>query len=199
MKILVACEFSGVVRRAFRDRGHDAWSCDLLPAEDNSPFHITGDVLPLLGEGWDMMIAHPPCTYLTVAGARYRNNPERLIKQREAVIFFQQLQAAPISKIAIENPIPFKTVSQQTGPYTQIVEPFHFGEPIKKRICLWLTNLPLLIPTNTVTVKPSGFCIRKSGPRAGKRYNYYFHQSKDGHARSRFFPGIAATMASQWG
>lgn len=197
--MIIGCEYSGIVRRAFRERGHDAYSCDILPAEDGSEHHIQDDVLNHLNEGWDLGIFHPPCTRLTIAGAAYYNRPDMVESRKEAIAFFRALQDAPIPKIAIENPVPFKSVMAEVGRYNQKINPFEFGEPIRKAICLWLKNLPPLFATQIVEAKPSGYCIRKSGPRAGKRYNYYYHQGKDGHARSRFFPGIAAAMAEQWG
>ncbi len=192
----MGCEFSGVVRRAFREAGHDAWSCDVLPAEDESEYHIQDDVRNHL-DGWDMGIFHPPCTRLTIAGAAYYD--KFAAEREEAIEFFLALQNAPIPKIAIENPTPFKSVMERIGRYQQKINPFEFGEPIRKGICLWLKNLPPLFATEIIEVKPTGSCIRKSGPRAGKRYNYYYHQGKNGHARSRFFPGVAAAMANQWG
>lgn len=197
MRVLVACEYSGTVRDAFAARGHDAWSCDILPTETPGQ-HIQGDVRQVLADGWDLMVAHPPCTYLTIAGAAYFRNEERTRQREAAIAFFQELQAAPISRIAIENPKPFKAVMERVGRYHQRVNPFEFGEPIRKAICLWLKNLPPLFATDIIEVQPTGHCVRKTGPRAGKKYNYYHHQGKNGHARSRFFPGIAAAMADQW-
>jgi len=197
MKILVACEFSQIVTKAFREKGHEAYSCDILPTEGNPNWHFEGDVTDFLDKGWDLMIAHPPCTYLTAAGAAYYSRNTK--KREKAVSFFKKLQEAPISKIAIENPLPFKSVMKEIGRYQQKTDPFEFGEPYRKRTCLWLKNLPELIPTEIVEVKPTGYCIRKTGPRAGKRYNYYYHQGKSSHERSRFFEGIATAMAEQWG
>lgn len=195
MRILVACEFSGIVRNAFLERGHDAWSCDLLPSESPGN-HIQGDVLAVLGQSWDMMVAHPPCTHLTIAGAAYRN--ERQEQRLRAIDFFLRLKDAPIPQIAIENPIPFLDVQRAVGKYDQIINPFQFGQPYRKKICLWLKGVPVLVPTEMVDAPAAGFCIRKTGPRAGRRYNYYFHQSKGAHGRSRFFSGIASAMAAQW-
>jgi hypothetical protein len=197
--VLVACEYSGTVRRAFRDAGHDAWSCDLLPAEDGSDFHYQTNVMKVIEWEWDLMIAHPPCTYLTIAGAGSYNAPDRQEARDRAINFFKALQSAPVPKIAIENPLPFKTVMAEIGRYHQRINPFEFGDPHRKKICLWLKGLPPLFATQIVDVPPSGYCVRKSGSRAGRKYNYYHHQGKNGHARSRFFPGIAKAMAEQWG
>ena len=198
MKVLIACEYSGIVREAFRARGHDAWSCDLLDTEIPGQ-HIKDDVLAHLDRGWDLMVAHPPCTRLSKAGAAYYHLPEKVQERERAIAFFAHLQAAPIPRIAIENPLPFSSVMERVGRYTQLTNPFEFGDPARKAICLWLTNLPPLTPTKHIEVQPSGYCIRKTGKRAGQRYNYYHHQGKSAHRRARFFPGIAAAMAEQWG
>ncbi len=197
MKVLVACEYSGIVRDAFIRAGHDAMSCDLLPSESDLGPHYQGDVRDILEDGWDLMIAHPPCTYLTIAGASKRK--ERQKEMLEAITFFAILQRAPIPRIAIENPTPFKEVMEFVGRYHQRVNPFEFGDPYRKKICLWLKNLPPLFATEIVEVSASGYCIRKTGPRAGKKYNYYYHQGKSAKERARFFPGVAKAMAEQWG
>jgi len=198
MRVLVACEFSGVVRRAFRERGHDAWSCDLLPAEDQSPFHLQQDAIEASRDyAWDLMIAHPPCTHLTIAGAAYYDRKTSV--REEATAFFEALLNAPIYRIAVENPVPFRSVQDIIGRYNQAVDPFQFGDPARKRICLWLRNLPPLFPTYIAAVPEPAMYVRKSGPKAGKIYRGYFHQGKSAHERSRFFPGIAAAMAEQWG
>lgn len=200
MKVLVACEFSGTVRDAFIAKGHTAISIDLLPTESGTYNHIVGDVLDYInsGYGWDLMIAHPPCTYLTIAGAAYKNQPERILQRQEAIQFFKALQAAPIPMIAIENPIPFKDVQEQVGKYDQYINPFDFGVPVRKRICLWLKNLPKLRPTHQVDVAPDKIYIRKTGKKAGQKYRTYYHQGKTAHERSRFFPCVAQAMAEQW-
>lgn len=143
MRVLVACEFSGVVRDAFRALGHDAWSCDLLPCERDPAWHIQRDVLPLLAEGWDLMIAHPPCTYLAVSGARWWKGREAL--QLEAIHFVEALYNAPIARVAIENPIGrLSTVFRKPD---QIIQPWQFGHGETKATCLWLRNLPPLAAT----------------------------------------------------
>lgn len=193
MKILIACEFSGVVREAFRAKGHDAWSCDLLPTEIPGQ-HIQDDVLKHLDEGWDMMIAHPPCTYLSNAGARFLYqggegvlNLERFKQGKEAKKLFMALMNAPIDKICVENPIP--STVYKLPRYSQIIQPYYFGHPIQKRTCLWLKNLPELKPTKIVE-KPQSTKI------AG---NWFNKGGKDRQKnRAKTFTGIAEAMANQW-
>lgn len=200
LRILVACEFSGRVREAFRKLGHDAWSCDILPADDSSPYHIQDDVLKHLNEGWDMMIAHPPCTYFSQAGMHYlETQPGRWEKHAEMLELWNTLWNAPIDYIAMENPVGW--LSTNWGKPDQIIDPFNFGTPERKRTCLWLKGLPRLKDTNNVKdqVKPTGYVIRKSGQKKGQRYNYYWRQSKTGHQRSLTFQCIADAMAEQWG
>lgn len=189
MKILVACEYSGRVREAFRKLGHDAWSCDLLPADDESPYHIQGDVLKVLDNarrwpdtfGWDMMIAHPPCTHLAVSGARWFKN--KLVEQKEALEFVRALLDAPIEYIALENPI--SIISSKIRKPDQIIQPWQFGHGETKATCLWLKNLPKLEPTNIVE------------GRHGKVWR--MPPSKDRwKLRSITYQGIADAMASQW-
>ena len=194
MKVLVACEYSGTVRDAFIARGHDAISCDLLPAESPGP-HYQGDVFDIINDGFDMMIAHPPCTHLAVSGAMYFHKKKK--EQAEALRFVERLMGADIAKIAVENPI--SVISTHIRRPDQIVNPFDFGVPERKKTCLWLKGLPLLKSTNTVTVTPKGSCIRKTGKKAGQVYNYYWRQGKSGHNRSKTFTCIAKAMAEQWG
>ena len=191
MRVLVACEFSGVVRRAFRALGHDAWSCDLLPAEDGSKYHIQWDVLdgtttPYDEDGrpfeWDLMIAHPPCTHLAVSGARWFK--DKAGEQQEAVEFVQALMDAPIPRIAIENPI--SIISSKIRKPDQIIQPWQFGHGETKATCLWLKNLPKLVPTNIVEGREARVHKMPPGPDRWKE-------------RSRTFEGIAAAMAKQWG
>ena len=187
MKILVGCAFSGVVRDAFRRRGHYAVSCDLLPCETPGE-HIQGDVLPELAKGWDMLIAFPPCTYLTNAGARYLwERPDRWEKMRRFGEFFRHLLDAPIDKIAIENPIPHKYALEVIGrKYDEIVQPWWFGDGETKATCLWLKNLPPLLAT---LVSP-GRVPRLSMLGESKT------RSKE---RSRTYTAMAEAMAEQWG
>lgn len=213
MKILIACEYSSTVRDAFYKKGHKAYSCDILPTEGNPAFHFKEDILKIISGGWlktengrkifidkwDMMIAHPPCTYLSIAGASKYKSPGRKELRDDAVDFFIALQNARIEKIAIENPIPFKCVQERVGKYDQYVNPFDFGTPERKRICLWLKNLPLLKPTKPVNAPIKKTYIRKTGPKAGQPYHTYYHQGKSAKERARFFKTIAEAMASQWG
>ena len=184
MKVLIACEFSGVVRRAFRELGHDAWSCDLLPAEDASPYHLGGDVLDHLVGGWDLMIAHPPCTDLAVSGARHFAEKIADGRQQRALDFVQALMDAPIERIAIENPI--SVISSKIRKPDQIIQPWQFGHGETKATCLWLKNLPKLIPTNIVEGREARVHRMPPGPNRWKE-------------RSRTFDGIAQAMADQWG
>ena len=181
MRVLVACEFSGIVRDAFAVRGHDAWSCDLLPTERLGQ-HIEGDVLDVLGDGWDLMIAHPPCTYLAVSGTRWF--PFRLREQAAALHFVRELLNAPIERIAVENPV--SVISTQIREPDQVIQPWQFGHGETKATCLWIKNLPLLIPTNVVDGREARIHKMSPGPNRG-------------HERSRMYPGLAAAMAKQWG
>jgi site-specific DNA-cytosine methylase len=193
MKVLVACEFSGTVRRAFRARGHDAWSCDILPAEDGSEHHYQQDVTELLGRGWDLMIAHPPCTHLAVSGAAHFARKRADGSQAAALEFVRTLLAAPIPKIALENPV--SIISSQIRKPDQIINPYQFGEPINKKTCLWLKNLPNLTPSQVVQGS-----VYYTAP-SGRRYPDWCWKTGggSGHKRSRFFEGIATAMADQWG
>ena len=196
MKILVACEFSGVVRRAFRERGHDAWSCDLLPAEDGDEHHLQCDVLTVLDRGWDLMVAHPPCTYLCAGGMNWINRkPEWRGKGEEAAKFVRSLMSAPIGRIAIENPV--GRLSTMIRKPDQIVHPWQFGDEANKPTCFWLTGLPLLQPTKIVS--KGEFYMKANGHRLSK-WSHKTSGSKADRARiaSRTFPGIAEAMATQW-
>lgn len=182
MRILIACEFSGVVRRAFRNKGHDAYSCDLLDSEDNSPYHIRCDVLSIIDDGWDMMIAHPPCTHLAVSGARWFK--DKVEEQREAVNFFYAFVLNKIEKVCIENPVGIMSSIYRKP--DQIIQPWQFGHGETKATCLWLKGLPKLVPTNIVEGREAR--IHKMPP------------SKDRwKERSRTYEGIANAMANQWG
>jgi hypothetical protein len=192
MKVLIACEESGVVRRAFRALGHDAWSCDLLPPSDESEFHIQGDVIALLDNKWDLMIAHPPCTHLAVSGARWFKDKKQ--EQEEALEFVRNLMDCNIPKIAIENPV--SIISSKIRKPDQIVQPWMFGDEATKTTCLWLKNLPLLTPTNVVSPGPRH--VTKSGRSLPKWYNLPPSEDR-AKIRSTTFPGFANAMASQWG
>ena len=183
MRVIVACEYSGVVRRAFRERGHDAWSCDLLPAEDGAKEHYQENVLDVLPtRHWDLMIAHPPCTHLSVSGARWFKDKRQ--EQEDALDFVRALMAAPIERIAIENPI--SVISSRIRKPDQIIQPWQFGHGETKATCLWLKGLPKLTPTNIVEGREAR--IHRMPPRPDRWKE-----------RSRTFTGIAAAMAEQWG
>lgn len=198
MKVLVACEFSGIVRDAFRAKGHDAWSCDLLPTEIPGQ-HIQGDVLEILNDGWDLMIAHPPCTYLCVPGAHYlHTQKDRWSKMIGAKLLFENLFNQQIQKIAVENPLPHHYA--ELPKYNQIIQPWMFGEPFSKRTCLWLKNLPLLKPTNIIADHGERY-VRTARQQAkyGKSSNSKWYAKATPKERSKTFPGIAKAMAEQWG
>lgn len=196
MRVLVACEFSGTVRRAFAARGHDAWSCDLLPAEDGSNRHITGDARNHLNDGWDLlMVAHPPCTRLCNSGVRWLHTPppgktsaEMQADLEEGAALFSAFWNAPIERIAVENPVMHrhaKTLIEGYREPAQSVQPWQFGHGETKRTCLWLKNLPPLVPTNIVSGREARVHRMPPGPDRWKK-------------RSRFFTGIANAMAEQW-
>jgi site-specific DNA-cytosine methylase len=192
LRVLIACEYSGAVRQAFRERGHDAWSCDLLPSEEFSMFHLQTDVKNVLNEQWDLMIGHPPCTHLAVSGARWFKDKQQ--EQQEALDFVQLLMDAKIEKIAIENPI--SVISSRIRKPDQIIQPWMFGDPFTKTTCLWLKSLPKLVPTNIVDKGERH--ITKSGKSLPLWYN--LPPSEDRwKLRSRTFQGIANAMAEQWG
>jgi hypothetical protein len=186
MRVLTACEFSGRVRNAFTARGHEAWSCDLLDSESPGN-HIKGDVLQFLNAGWDMMIAFPPCTYLSSASGGYYDCSD---KQDKALTFVLELLNAPIKKIALENPT--GAINTQIDKPDQIIHPYQFGDPYYKRTCLWLKGLPKLLPTNPVEAIDHWV----NGSNKGPGRNGVAHNAKE---RSLTFPGIADAMADQWG
>lgn len=193
MRVLVACEFSGAVRDAFQARGHDAWSCDMRPSEQPGN-HIEGDVLPHLGDGWDLMIAHPPCTHLAVSGAAWFEKKAAL--QTEALTFVRALLAAPIAKIALENPV--SIISTSIRKPDQVIHPWQFGHGAMKTTCLWLKGLSHLQPTQYVareyTILPNG----KRYPRWSYD-TFRLPAATRAKERSRTFHGIAQAMAAQWG
>lgn len=191
MKVLVACEESGVVRDAFIANGHDAVSCDILPTSSPGP-HYQGDVRDILYDDWDLMIAHPPCTHLAVSGARWFKNKQR--EQDEALEFVRTLLDAPIPKIALENPV--SIISSRIRKPDQIVQPYMFGDPFTKTTCLWLKGLPHLVPTRIV--EKGERHITKSGKSLPAWYNLPPSEDR-GKLRSKTFPGFARAMADQWG
>ena len=221
MKVLVACEFSGIVRDAFRERGHDAWSCDLLPSE-RPGFHIEQDVfIAIAARKWDMMIAHPPCTYLTYAGTAHWNKPGRSEARDLAMKFFMDLYNADIPKVCVENPFgyPWKAFRRAD----QTINPFDFGESVRKRTCLWLRNLPILfrcgelfpvgqtgesvsapepiyVGTRLKSGKPKArYTVDCTRPRRIHSTEAMSSDKNRAHERSRSFPSIAKAMAEQWG
>jgi hypothetical protein len=192
VKVLVACEFSGAVRDAFIKGGHEAMSCDIIPTDVPGP-HYQGSVLDVLDQGWDLLIAHPPCTYISNAGAKHLYpkktlNKDRYLKGMEAVEFFMKFYNANIPKIAVENPIPSKVFGLPQ--YSQTIQPYEYGHPFQKRTCLWLKNLPNLKPTNIVekaqSTKIAGNWFNAGGKERQKN-------------RAKTFQGIADAMADQWG
>jgi hypothetical protein len=191
MRVLIACEYSGTMRDAFRARGHDALSCDLLPSETPGP-HYQGPVQDILGDGWDLMIAHPPCTHLAVSGARWFAGKQA--EQAEALAFVRLLLAAPIPRIAVENPV--SVISSRIRKPDQIIQPWQFGHEATKTTCLWLKGLPKLVPTNIVG--KGARHVTKSGKSLPQWYN--LPPSADRwKIRSATFQGIADAMAEQWG
>lgn len=207
-RVLIACEFSGTVRRAFTAAGFDAWSCDLLPAEDGSNHHITGNVLDVLGDGWDMLIvAHPPCTRLCNSGVRWlsvppsgRTSADLWRELDEGAALFSTLWNAPIPRIAVENPVMHRHAKARIEGYAdpaQSVQPWQYGDWETKRTCLWLRALPPLVPAFH-TIEEARTALGKTGEPSARvhRMSPGKHRAKE---RSRFFPGIAAAMAAQWG
>jgi len=182
VRVLVACEFSGRVRDAFRAKGHDAWSCDLLPCEADERYHFQGDVTYALNDGsWDLLIAHPPCTHLAVYGARWFKDKQE--EQAKALDFVRHLMSAPIDKICIENPV--SIISSKIRKPDQIIQPWMFGHGETKATCLWLKNLPKLVPTNVVEGREAKVHKMPPSPDRWKE-------------RSRTYTGIAKAMAEQW-
>jgi len=180
LRVLVACEYSGRVRDAFIRAGHEAMSCDLLPTEQDGP-HYQGDVRDVIGQGWDLMIAHPPCTHLAVSGSRWFADKQE--EQAEALDFVRMLMAAPIARIAIENPI--SVISSRIRKPDQIIQPWQFGHGETKATCLWLKGLPKLTPTNVVDGREAKVHRMPPGPDRWKN-------------RSRTYVGVASAMAQQW-
>lgn len=181
MRVLVACEYSGTVRDAFLSAGHDAMSCDLLPTDADGP-HYQGDVRDVLNDGWDLMIAHPPCTHLAVSGARWFKDKQ--VEQAEALAFVRLLMDAPVPRIAIENPV--SVISSRIRKPDQTIQPWQFGHGETKATCLWLKGLPKLTPTNIVDGRVNRIHRMPPSPERWK-------------LRSTTYKGIATAMAAQWG
>lgn len=201
MRVLVACEYSGTVRRAFANRGHDAWSCDLLPSEDRSNKHIVGDARELLGDGWDLlMVAHPPCTRLCNSGVRWLSVPppgrtadDMHRELREGAALFSAFWNAPIERVCVENPVMHRHAKALIENYSepaQSVQPWQFGHGETKRTCFWLKGLQPLVPTNIVEGREA---------KVHRSTGWGKHALNRWRERSRFFAGIAEAMADQWG
>ena len=182
MRVLIACEYSGRVRDAFRCHGHDAWSCDLLECEADPHWHMQRPVEEVLGDGWDLMVAHPPCTHLAVSGSRYFHRKQR--EQAEALGFVRLLMDAPIDRWCIENPV--SVISSAIAPPQQIIQPWQFGHGEVKATCLWLKNLPKLKPTQVIDGREAKVYLMPPGPDRWKN-------------RSRTYEGVATAMGQQWG
>lgn len=213
MRVLVACEYSGRVREAFRALGHDAWSCDFLPAEDNSPFHLQQDVLTVLNDEWDLMIAHPDCTYLTSAAEWcYKDNPgkrmspgvlfgaDRRRAREEALEFVRKLMSAPIERIAIENPV--GVIGTRIRKSDQIIQPYEFGDDASKATCLWLKNLSLLRQTKRIPgriVTHNGKQVERWSNQTDSGQNRLPPSNDRWKDRARTYQGWANAMAMQWG
>ena len=211
MKILIACEESQAVTKEFRKLGHEAFSCDILPCTGGHPeWHYQKDVFEVINQGWDLMIAHPPCTYLAVSGARWLYNKdgsinqERFYNQRQALDFVESLMKANIEKIAIENPI--SVISSAIRKPDQIIQPYMFGDSASKSTCLWLKNLPKLEPTNIVAKGEFKEWIDKKTGKIKRQAMWYYQALQQAKTaaerrtlRSKTFKGIAEAMANQWG
>ena len=201
MKVLIACEYSGAVRDEFIKLGHDAISCDLLPTDVPGP-HYQGDVFDIINDGWDMMIAFPPCTHLALSGAAWFEQKRKDGRQQEGLDFVKALMLAPIPKIAIENPMGI--ISTKIKKHDQVIQPYEYGDPFQKSTCLWLKNLPKLTPTNIVSKGEFKEWVDKKSGKKKRQPMWYAETFLKGDAklrwkiRSQTFPGIAKAMAQQW-
>ena len=192
MRVLVACEYSGTLRDAFAALGHDAMSCDLLPT-DSQGNHYQGDVRDVLNDGWDLMIAHPPCTYLAVSGLHWNKRvPGREQNTEQALEFVRLLLDAPIERIALENPV--SCISTRIRKPDQIVQPWWFGDDASKKTCLWLKNLPLLVETDRL----AGDSSTRRANQTASGQNKLPPSADRWKIRSKTYPGIARAMAQQW-
>lgn len=210
MRVLVACEYSGTVRRAFAALGHDAWSCDLLPSEDRSNKHIIGDARDLLGDGWDLlMVAHPPCTRLCLSGLRWLHTPPPGRTQAEmwadleaGAALFSDFWNAPIERVCVENPKMHRHAKARIRNYeppAQVVQPWQFGDPQFKATGLYLRGLPPLVPVNPLTPPPQNSPEGIAWSKVHRASGWGAKAADRWKERSRFFPGIATAMAAQWG
>jgi len=192
MKVLVACEYSGIVREAFASKGHDAWSCDLLPTDQPSAKHIQGDVLEIINNDWNLIIAHPPCTHLSVSGAARWAEKVADGRQQAAIKFVEDIWNADCPFIAVENPVGALSTRSKLGKASQYIQPYEFGHAEQKKTGLWLKGLPKLIPTDVIDVS--------NLPDNQRQRLHYLPPSKDRwKIRSTTFQGIANAMADQWG
>lgn len=209
-RVLIACEFSGTVREAFLARGFDAWSCDLLPDERGSNRHIRGDVRDILGDGWDMLIvAHPPCTRLCNSGVRWlsvpppgRTRDEMWRELDDGAALFSDCWSAPVARVAVENPVMHRHAKSRIRGYVapaQSVQPWEYGDWETKRTCLWLRGLPPLVPTYPTIEAARAALGIPAGAMPVARVHRFPPGADRARERSRFFPGIAAAMADQWG
>ena len=198
MKVLVACETSGVVRDAFRSRGHDAWSCDVLPSDADNEFHFRQDVTEIIYDDcWDLLIAHPPCQYLSNSGVHWlHKDPARWDRMIRAAVFFRLFLCSGIPKICVENPVMHKYAKAHIGgTHSQTIQPYQFGHAESKRTCLWLRGLPELVPTNVLTKPACGYWDNQT-PSGQNKLGPSADRAK---IRARTYPGIASAMADQWG
>ena len=203
LKVLIACEYSGAVRDEFIKLGHDATSCDLLPTDKPGP-HYQGDVFDIINNGWDMMIAFPPCTHLAVSGAAWFEQKKKDGRQKEGIDFFMKIINAPIYHIAVENPIGI--MSNLYRKPDQIIHPYYFGDQAQKKTCLWLKNLPLLyhnnkpnlFDSNVTHVEPKGNVMYGGKMYSWASNKWYKNEAERHKERSKTFPGIAKAMAEQW-
>ncbi len=193
MRVIIGCEFSGIVREAFKAKGHDAWSCDLLDTEIPGN-HIKGDILEVLNDGWNLMIGFPPCTHLAVSGARWFEEKRKDGRQQQGIDFFMKLINADIEKIAVENPVGIMSTEYRKP--DQYIQPYHFGHKISKKTGLWLKNLPLLQPESIV--EPEWIYYKNGGRCSPDHYKNAFSKDRS-KTRSLTYQGIATGMANQWG
>lgn len=200
MRVLVACEFSGIVRDAFKVLGHDAWSCDILPSARTGQ-HVQGDVLALLTQRWDLLIAHPPCTYLCSSGLHWnKRRPERAAKTKAALAFVKMLLDADIPRIALENPV--GCIGTKIRPFDQLIQPYEFGADASKKTCLWLKGLPRLISTERVQgrfVWHKGKFVERWANQTDSGQNRLGPSEARGQLRAITYQGVADAMAKQWG
>ncbi len=201
MKILIACEYSGIVRDAFRRKGHDAWSCDILPTEGDPMYHFQCDVREKFDDSWDMIIAFPPCTHLAVSGSKYFKQKQADGRQQQGIDFFMLFANHSCPKICIENPVGI--MSSKWRKPDQIINPFQFGHPEAKKTCLWLKGLPKLIPTNVLPLPGSGRWNNQTKDGQNKLLLdgkwIGFNDPRTQKLRGKTYQGIAEAMADQWG